>query len=68
MMTDMGRHDDELDEFDVPAEEIQRVIDVGKSVEFDDNVAIKPSTPPRVTTTASLGQADQLAALKAATG
>jgi hypothetical protein len=52
MMTDMGRHDDELDEFD----------------EFDDNLAIKPSTPPRVGTTASLGQADQLAALKAATG
>jgi hypothetical protein len=68
MMTDMGRHDDEFDEFDIPAEEIQRVIDEGEPVEFGDNVVIKLSTLPRVGTTASLGQADQLDALEVATG
>jgi hypothetical protein len=68
MMADMGRHDDEFDEFDVPAEEIQRVIDEGEPVEFGDNVVIRLSTLPWVGTTASLGQADQLHALEVATG
>ena len=67
-MNDMG-HDDEFAEFDIPAEEINRVIDEGEPVEFGDHVVIKLSTIPKAgNRTASLGHADQLDNLSAATG
>lgn len=66
-MTDMEQ-DDEFDEFDVPPEEIDRVIEEGEPVEFGGGVVIRLSTIPRVARTRALGHADQLDDPAAAAG
>jgi hypothetical protein len=73
MMSDMGR-DDEFDEFDITADEIDRVIDEGEPVEFGDDVTpgvgvvIHMSTFQKVGTTTALGHAEQLGDKAAASG